>query len=571
MYRRSGRAISISRPKGISPRWTIAVAMAAGLLLAVPTTGHATDAVDQSLPAGSIPTVINSTKVMAQTFTAGTTGQIDKLSLSLESHSNLVTGWLEIRPVDAAGVPTGGTTQPTSTPIQINFPFGNPAHDFTIDPAVPVTAGTKYAIVWTTKIGTAFWWGTSFNSYAAGQQWLACIGCGWTANATKDFGFATWVTTAPIVTNQPATVAADHPDVTVTEGTAAANTGTFSDPDGDPVAITASSGTITKSGTDSGTWSWHATAVDERAAQTITVTANDGNGVTSTTSFSVTVTGAPPTAHVATPSSTSPEGTAVSLTGSATSPSAEDNAAGFVYGWKVTKNGNAYASGAGARWRFTPDDDGTYLVTVKATDDGTMSDTATATVIGTNVPPTVTITAAGETSLIVVTANQSLDFRGSFTDPGADTYTYRWLFGDGASSSTLSAAHSYDAAGTYHASLRVTDDDGGAGLATATVVVQSTQQALSSIEAYVNGITTLTKGQKNSLIAKLDAANAAAARGNNIASHNEMSAFLNEVRSYVKTGKLTGLEQTTLTDAIHAVEAAIGTYNRMLQWWPLEP
>jgi len=217
MYRRSGRAISISRPKGISPRWTIAVAMAAGLLLAVPTTGHATDAVDQSLPAGSIPTVINSTKVMAQTFTAGTTGQIDKLSLSLESHSNLVTGWLEIRPVDAAGVPTGGTTQPTSTPIQINFPFGNPAHDFTIDPAVPVTAGTKYAIVWTTKIGTAFWWGTSFNSYAAGQQWLACIGCGWTANATKDFGFATWVTTAPIVTNQPATVAADHPDVTVTE------------------------------------------------------------------------------------------------------------------------------------------------------------------------------------------------------------------------------------------------------------------------------------------------------------------------------------------------------------------
>ena len=251
MDRRSGRAISITRPRGISPRWTIAVAMAAGLLLAAPATGHAAgSAVDQSLPAGTIPTVINSTKVMAQTFTAGSTGQVDKLSLSLESHSNLVTGWLEIRTVGAGGLPNGGTQSPTSTPIQINFPFGNPAHDFTISPPVPVTAGTQYAIVWTTRVGTAFWWGTSFNSYAGGQQLLACIGCGWTANAAKDFGFATWVGT---VTNQPATVSADHPDVTVTEGTAPGNTGTYSDPDGDTVAITASSGTVTKTGTGSGT------------------------------------------------------------------------------------------------------------------------------------------------------------------------------------------------------------------------------------------------------------------------------------------------------------------------------
>jgi hypothetical protein len=543
--------------------------MVAGLLLAVPATGHAAgDALDQSLPAGTIPTLINSTKVMAQTFTAGSTGQIDKLSLSLESHSNLVTGWLEIRPVDAAGVPTGGTQSPTSTPIQITFAFGNTPHDFTISPAVPITAGTKYAIVWTTKIGTAFWWGTTFNAYAGGQQWLACIGCGWTASPTKDFGFATWVAT---VTNQPAIVSADHPDVTVTEGTAPANTGTYSDPDADTVAITATSGAITKTGTSNGTWSWHSAAADERAAQTITVTANDGNGVTSNTSFSVNVTGAPPTAHVAIPASTSPEGTAVSLTGSATSPSAEDTAAGFVYGWTVTKNGNAYASGAGARWRFTPNDDGTYVITVRATDDGNMNDTASATVIGTNVPPTVTITAAGATSLIVVTANQTLDFRGSFTDPGADTYTYRWLFGDGASSSALSTSHSYGAAGTYHASLRVTDDDGGAGVATATVIVQSPQQALSAIQTYVNNITTLNKGQKNSLVAKLEAASAAAARGSNIASHNDMSAFLNEVRAYVKNGNISPAQQTTLTNAIHAVEAAIGTYNRMLQWWPLEP
>jgi PKD repeat protein len=566
--RRFGRAISVSRPRGAVPSWTIALGMAAVALLAIPVIGRASDAVDQSLPGSTIPNVINSTKVMAQTFTAGTTGQIDKLTLSLETHSNPVSGWLEIRPVGAGGTPTGGTLQPTSTSIVITFPFGNTPHDFAISPAVPVTAGTQYAIVWTTKVGTAYWWGTGFDVYTGGQQWLACIGCGWTPNASRDFAFATWVAS---VTNHPAAVSADHPDVTVTEGTAPANTGTFSDPDGDTVAITASSGTITKTGTGSGTWSWHGVAADEGTTQTITVTANDGKGVPSTTSFSVNVIGAPPTAHIGTLASTSPEGTALSLTGWATSPSTEDTTAGFVYGWKVTKNGNAYASGAGARWRFTPNDDGTYVITLTATDDGNMSDTASATVIATNVPPTVTITAAGTTTLIVVTANLTLDFRGSFTDPGADTYTYRWLFGDGASSSALSTTHSYSAAGTYHASLTVTDDDGGVGVATATVIVQSPQLALSAIEAYVNGISTLTKGQKASLIAKLEAASAAAARGNNLASHNDMSAFLNEVRAYVKTGNISAAQQTTLTDAIHAVEAAIGTYNRMLQWWPLEP
>jgi hypothetical protein len=117
----------------------------------------------------------------------------------------------------------------------------------------------------------------------------------------------------------------------------------------------------------------------------------------------------------------------------------------------------------------------------------------------------------------------------------------------------------------------VTDDDGGAAVATTTVVVQTPQQALNSIEAYVRGIKTLNKGQINSLLTKLDAAGAAAARGDNNASHNQMSAFLNEVRADVKTAKITGGEQATLTSAIHAVEAALGTYNRMLQWWPLEP
>lgn len=582
MDRRTARAVSLSRRRGKVPAWTLALGMAAVALLSIPIIARATtDAVDQAFPTNVLPSAVNSTKLMAQTFTASTTGQIDKVSLSLESHSQLITGWVQIRTVAADGSPTGGTLQPTTTPIQFTYPFGNAYHDYTISPAFPITAGTQYAIVWMAKVGTGFWWGSNFDSYTGGQQWAACTGCGWTSFAARDLGFKTWVATTP--TNQPPAAATDHPAVTVNEGTPATNTGTFSDPDGNPVALSASSGTLTKNGTSTGTWSWSAGAADEGAPanRTVIITANDGNGGTSTVSFPVTVAGVAPIAAITSPGSTAPEGTAVHLTGSATSPSAADNAAGFTYGWSVTKNGVAYKSGAGAQWQFTPDDEGTFVVSMRATDDGGMSDTASTTVTGTNVWPTAIITGVTATVPLVITPQETINFAGSYSDPGAlDSHTSRWSFGDSSSSSanhgpsgsgTLSASHAYGAPGTYHVSLTVTDDDGGAGVATTTVVVQTPQQALTSIEAYVRGIKTLNKGQINSLIAKLDAASASAARGDNNASHNQMSAFLNEVRADVKTGKISTAEQTTLTSAVHAVEAALGTYNRMLQWWPLEP
>jgi BarA-like signal transduction histidine kinase len=63
--------------------------MAAVVLLAIPIVARATaDAVDQAFPTTIIPSSINSAKLMAQTFTAGTTGQIDRVSLALESHSS---------------------------------------------------------------------------------------------------------------------------------------------------------------------------------------------------------------------------------------------------------------------------------------------------------------------------------------------------------------------------------------------------------------------------------------------------------------------------------------------------
>jgi PKD repeat protein len=63
-----------------------------------------------------------------------------------------------------------------------------------------------------------------------------------------------------------------------------------------------------------------------------------------------------------------------------------------------------------------------------------------------------------------------VNFTGNATG-GSPTYTYHWHFGDGASAHGANATHAYAAAGTYIATLDVTDGNGVATNATVTVSV----------------------------------------------------------------------------------------------------
>lgn len=58
---------------------------------------------------------------------------------------------------------------------------------------------------------------------------------------------------------------------------------------------------------------------------------------------------------------------------------------------------------------------------------------------------------------------QAVVFDADVFEPGADTLSYTWTFGDGATekSSTPTATHAYTQAGTYYMSLLVSDGDGG--------------------------------------------------------------------------------------------------------------
>jgi hypothetical protein len=112
-------------------------------------------------------------------------------------------------------------------------------------------------------------------------------------------------------------------------------------------------------------------------------------------------------------------------------------------------------------------DDYTGTVGLRVTDNDTLTSTDNTTVTVYNVPPTVE---AGPDQQVAV--NHATSFSGSFTDPGCDTWTITWDFGDGESASgTLMPTHTYTKTGVYIVNLTVIDDDGGVGFDTLNVTV----------------------------------------------------------------------------------------------------
>ena len=155
----------------------------------------------------------------------------------------------------------------------------------------------------------------------------------------------------------------------------------------------------------------------------------------------------------------SPEGTLISLTGSFTDPGTADT---HTQAWAVTKNGSPYASGSGASFSFTPDDNGSYVATYTVTDDDNGVGTDTKTINVTNENPVASISGAPASS----PEGTLISLTGSFTDPGsADTHTQAWNVTKNGSpyASGNGAAFSFtpDDNGSYVATYTVTDDDNG--------------------------------------------------------------------------------------------------------------
>ena len=267
--------------------------------------------------------------------------------------------------------------------------------------------------------------------------------------------------------NGPPAVSAGGP-YTVGEGSSANLTATGTDPDGDPLTYRWDLNNDGVFETAGQTVPFDATAIDGPAERTVAVQVSDGK-LSSTDTTVVHVTNVAPTAALSGAPSSSPEGTPVTATGSATDPAPADT---LAYAWAVTKNGAAYASGTGTDIAFTPDDNGTYVISFTATDDDGGVNTASSTVDVTNVAPAVSVTApssSAEGSVVNASA--------SATDPGTvdGTPAFAWsVTKDGSSfASGTGPAISYtpNDNGTYVVTVTATDKDGGVGTASATTQV----------------------------------------------------------------------------------------------------
>jgi uncharacterized delta-60 repeat protein/uncharacterized repeat protein (TIGR01451 family) len=123
-------------------------------------------------------------------------------------------------------------------------------------------------------------------------------------------------------------------EAAVNEGSQATVTGTFGDAGDDIVAITASSGAISQTGTQSGTWSWSLTPTDgPEQTQSVKVTATDSDGAQSSVTFDLRVNDVAPTIALAGPAAVNKGAPYVLNLGEIVDPSADDIVSYYAIRW----------------------------------------------------------------------------------------------------------------------------------------------------------------------------------------------------------------------------------------------
>jgi PKD repeat protein len=201
---------------------------------------------------------------------------------------------------------------------------------------------------------------------------------------------------------------------------------------------------------------------------TVTVTASDEDGGSSSASLEVLVSGTPPDAQTIYVSPAS-EGSPVAL-------SAGNDPDVVSWSWDLH---DGLPVRLGQSITHTWADDGGYPVTLTTTDAEGDADVRQITVQVANVAPTDLQVSAVDYAV----EGDLLTFVGSADDPGDDLLSYLWSFGDGSPVVTgASVQHRYGTEGTYSVSLAVSDGDGGvSSLLTSVDVVNAPPTAASLV------------------------------------------------------------------------------------------
>ena len=120
-------------------------------------------------------------------------------------------------------------------------------------------------------------------------------------------------------------------------------------------------------------------------------------------------------------------------------------------------------------------DNGNYTVTLTVADEEGDSVSSTLDVTVNNLAPTIA-EITGETNILEGT---EVTYSATASDPGDDTLTYSWDFGDGNTASGQDVTHIYSDNGNYTITLTVSDDDNASSTQTLNVTVNNVAPTIS--------------------------------------------------------------------------------------------
>ena len=227
----------------------------------------------------------------------------------------------------------------------------------------------------------------------------------------------------------------------------------------------------------------------DNGTYTGSITVTDTHGGSNTQTFEVTVENAVPVVDAGS-DITVDEGSNIEFAGSYSDTGANDT---HTVSWDFGDgNEQLTVNSEQSTVEHTYIDDGEYTATYTVTDnDGaTKSDTVEVTV--NNVVPVIE-SITGDTE---INEGDTATFNAIATDPGDDTITYIWDFGDGSEQLTVSneqlpVSHVYADNGDYTVTLTVRDEDGGETVQTLDVRVNNVAPTFDA----VNGATVVDEGE----------------------------------------------------------------------------
>ena len=332
--------------------------------------------------------------------------------------------------------------------------------------------GTIFSSIWTFGDGAAGAGATTTHVYAGAGTFTAILTVTDNDGATATAAASVTVEAAVVAIVALPPVAAAGLDLVVNEGTTVALDGTLStDPNPEDIALLAfswtqvSGPTVTLVGAITATPSFLAA---DNGVYSFLLTVSDPGALVASDTVDVTVNNVVPTVEAGDPQ-TLRKGLPVNISPAFTDPGiADTHVATVAWGDGNVDTFDPAVSPISATHNYLAGGIFTVNVTVTDDDGGVGTDSLIVTVQENKVP----VANAGINQTVVEGATVLLDGSGS-ADPDGDIASYEWDLGDGSSGDGRTVAHIYPDNGVFTVTLRVTDNEGATGDATAIITVNN--------------------------------------------------------------------------------------------------